>query len=226
MLSDWDIYKSDPGVIAAIEPVTPLQGAGSLKVGRGTAPSGLTASAHLVSKGVVYAPVGVLRGALAGTFKVDTSFTSDNATDQYMGLVAVQSTRVMTGGTDTAYSVRVRNRASTGSMDMALVRHTTGLVWAAGTILWTYTLTPAIPKGTVFTLEFEWEVSTEYGGTRLIVRRGTSTTYTDLATLVDMVHPLTPLPTSSLGEGPMMLASTVATPVNFLCLIDNLRLRA
>lgn len=224
-LSDWDIYKNDALGVASIDTTTPLVGAGSLLLHRGTIGGASEARLNLVSKGVTYTPVGVLRGALAGTFRVPASFTVDAAQTQYGGILALQSSRNMST-TGTAYALLCGATAAGGVITLSLRYLTSGLNHAAlPAALWSHTFAPAIALGTTFTLELEWTASAEYGGVRYIVRRGTLSNYSDLATLVDQIDTTHGVPASSLGEGPCVLQSSTGT-VNYQCRMDQWRLRA
>jgi hypothetical protein len=224
-LSDWNIYKIDAGGVAAIDTTAPLVGGGSLLLHRGSMAGAAEGRENLVSKGVTYTPVGVLRGALAGTFQVPASFTLDNAQTQYAGILALQSSASMTA-TGACWALLFGATAAGGITTLSVRYFTGGLSHAAlPAALWSHTLTPAIALGTLFTLEFEWAASAEYGGVRYIVRRGSATNYSDLTQLVDQIDTTHGVPSTSLGEGPCLLNSTNAA-VNYQCRIDQWRLRA
>ena len=202
MLSDWDLYKSDASNVIGIDPVTPLVGAGSLVMGKG--PSINNGRSHLLPKNPgTWTPVGVLRGAAAITCQVPTSFTVDTGAPQYFGIIALCETVTVNAVGQAVYAFLAEARTS-GVLGLSLRYFPDGLATntqASGlapsnTPLWSAVMTPSLPLGTVFTMEFEWEASSEYGGTRLIARKGSATGYSDLVTLVDMIHPLTPIPTT------------------------------
>ena len=224
-LSDWNIYKVDNNGVASIDTTAPLVGAGSLLLSRGTMAGAVEGKENLVSKGVTYTPVGVLRGALAGTFQVPASFTLDNAQTQYAGILSLQSAaNVVSLGS--FWGLLFGATAAGGITTLSVRYFSAGLNHAAiPAALWSHTLTPAIALGTLFTLEFEWAASAEYGGVRYIVRRGLATNYSDLTPLVDQIDTTHGVPSTSLGEGPCLLNSTNNT-VNYQCRIDQWRLRA
>lgn len=225
MLSDWDIYKSDPAVLVGIEPVIPIDGPGSLRLGHGATPTLIDGLANLVSKGnAPYTPVGLLRGALAGAFVVPTTSMVFGGVANYPAICCVQSARNVSASAGTCFALCV-GTIDVGFNSLTLNAFPAGLVHPIPAALWQTTLTPTVGRGVRMTVELEWEVSVEYGGIRFIVRRGQALNYSDLVTLVDMIHPVTPLPTVSLGEGPAVITPSNDT-VTFSCLLDQWRLRA
>lgn len=229
MLSDWDIYKSHAANLAGIDAIAPLIGPGSLLLGTG-ANLGAT---HLLPKSPgTFTPVGVLRGAGALVVEVPSNFTVDTDATQWIGVCGVCTTRELLAGS-TSYAWLLGARA-TGYVEMRLYYFVDGWPFAQSggdgfspstrTLLWSQTLTPPIALGTTLTLELEWEVSAEYGGTRLIGRRGQATNYSDLVTLCDLLHPREPLPAASLGEGVGMIYGNGS--INYTVRGDQWRLRA
>ena len=222
-LSDWDIYKNHVSMQASIDITTPLAGQGSLRLGKPT--NYPAARVNLVSKGVTYAPVGLLAGAIAACMTFPTTFTVDNNTIHSGGICCLQSQRdLVSAQTGTAYTLQVERTLTSPSMTLILRRWTGGLIDSSQpTPIWSAAVAPIVPLGMPFTVELQWEAVATYGGTRLVVRRGTQLDYTDLLTVVDLIHPFNPVPTSSAGEGPFYLGE--GTTSNSAVLFDNWRVR-
>lgn len=227
-LADFDIYRRNVGSTVAITTTTPLVAPGSLRWARGTVPDANAWIDNLVpvSPGT-HTPVGVVRGALACCVQIPTTFTQDNGNTHYTGILCVQSVRDLaaTGSGKTAYALCLQANDTDGITTVAVTRFTNALANPIPAPLWSLTLPTPIAKGTLATFELEWDVNTLWGGVRFLVRQGTATNYSDLTLLHDFIHEISPLPTASAGEGPLLISDTGATS-NFEVRLDQWRLRA
>lgn len=226
-LADFDIYRRNVGSTVAITTSSPLVDSGSLRWARGTIPGANAWIDNLVPKSPgTLTPVGVLRGALACCVQIPTSFLDLNASTHYTGILCLQSARDMasTGSGKRAYGLCLQATADAGITTMALTLFPNALANPIPTPLWSLTLPTPIAKGTLATFELEWDVNSLWGGIRFILRRGSTSNYTDLVQVHEFVYEVTPLPIVSVGEGPLLLSDTGDT-LDFEVRLDQWRLR-
>lgn len=200
--TDWDLYTVN-NVTITPETTSPIEGLQSLSIEKFTGGT-LTASGGVVASDVS----GLTKGITAGRMRTVMKRVSGGAGQGRAGIYCMTSNENPTFSSADCYALAVRENG-----DIELVKFSTGIQQTSPTIL--TTISSAISDVTsLFTIELLWFYDiTEFNGTRLIVKTGTSTDYSDLSLLAggDLIDSATPL-SSSQSEGPFYStnAGTVA----------------
>lgn len=201
-LADWNIYKSNSGLLVAIDILAPILNTGSLKVG----PESSIADAAFcaVPKNPPY-PHGYTRGKLRSLIEV-----ASTGAEQH-GLTCMQSQENVTGAAGAFYALELDTLSLLNKIN--LVKYSAGLQGSKTTL--------ATGANNGFTLntpkavEIEWNMDlAELGGVQLIVRSGDATDFSDLVQLHNVIDTTSPLSTT-VGEGLYAKRTSNALEVRF-----------
>jgi hypothetical protein len=192
-LSDWTVYKSQPGLGVSIEVASPIVDIGSLRVGNAGEGSVLNLT-NLAS--TLYAP-GLPKGKMRSIFKIDS------ANRTHVGFSYMQSTGDITPNTGNWYMATAQ--ADAGQRRFRVERVNGGFgVGAVDVVLYAGSH-PQWSFSTVFTMQIEWVIDIPgLGGVLHTLSTGTATDFSDLSVIYSAVESSGYL-TSTFGEGPMAL---------------------
>lgn len=210
-LQQWTIDKTEAGMTAVIDSVTPIDGTGSLQFDRGSA-SGSDISIT-ASPRELFAQ-GFTSGRCRHLFRVDAH---SGSTGSYCGIVVQKSQENLTAGAGSAYGWIIRSSTTSGiggnGWFLHLMKYSAGLVdYNVADVtedrLADVGLT-AVTLGTAFAMELEWLLDVpNLGGVRLIGRYGVDfDNLTDVRTYVDTSSPLE----TSVNEGPLMFCQSTGS---------------
>jgi hypothetical protein len=198
--ADWTFCKSDADLIAAVDLSNPLVGSGSLRLSNVNDKS-IASNVH----GYYTATTGFVRGKIRSLVKVETASNRARA-----GLYCCASTPDLTA-TGSAYYTCLQADASGGSRTIQLFKATAGFDQEPPGGLLANVAHAAFTIATTHCLELEWQIdATVLAGTRLIVRFGSQTDFSDLAEVLDYTDVSSPLVVSA-GEGVCLVKWGVAS---------------
>ena len=193
-LADWTLYQSQPGLTAEITTTTPILDAGSLRLVN----IGEASSVNLQNfTSLLYTP-GLLEGRMRQILRIDS------AGKTRAGFAFMQSAADISTTDDKDYYQVVAHADATAATRTIRIDRIDG--GSVNTTNLFETSSPAWTVGSVFTIEVDWQASvTEIGGTRITVRTGTATDFSDLSEIADLTDPSPDAHTTTLGEGPYIL---------------------
>jgi hypothetical protein len=207
-LADWTFSKNRAGLTSAIDGTNPLVGAGSLLL---TNTSDLS-YANIQTMHCVYtANKGFTRGRLRTLIKVHSSTVRG-----MFGVYFMASQADVTASGSCYYATLVRD-LNAGTRTLRVDKVTSGLdqQYPSGTPTTFATVSSAFSVDTTKALEVEWvSDAAVLAGTRIIVRTGDQTDFSDLAEVMDYTDTTSPL-TTTVGEGLCWMKWDVLTGAGF-----------
>ena len=196
--SQWERFTAG-SVAFSLDTITTIVGASSLKLA-----STIAGQANTLPSLSSLLPHAFTRGAIRTLIKTVTL-----PSQIQVGLYCMANTRsAIQGVSRSSYYVHFKNTGvSTG--EIRILKNSGG-IGGASSVLSTFSTTNK-PNGSIFSLEFQWEVLIdEIGGVDLIVRTGLLTDFSDLIDVIHIVDTSSPLILTQ-GEG---IAANDPTGVN------------
>lgn len=206
-LSQWEIIQSNASLYVGLDIGNPLVGAGSLRIDNKNLLTTIAAATLRLNN--TFADRGFVKGMGRTLLNCDVLAS---ASIYHIGLLAMMSVADVTAASTSCYFAGLQNIAG-GSERWEVTKYTNGLL-NAGTALGTSGSN--LPSaGQTRALEFTWIYDTAQfdGGIALVLKVGTATNFSDLATVISVVDISSPL-SASVGEGCIFRhADTTSTSV-------------
>ncbi len=204
---DWIINKQQGSTLVTLETVTPIVVNGSLAINATVAPE------RVSLRNTTYVN-GLTAGYTRSVLRVVTLTTTG---EERVGFAFMQNAATLYTGTDAGYAVLMNGLTGFGTPRITIVKFTAGLPTLPTELASTTSFTPPT-LGSNFVFEAQWIADMGiFGGTQIIARYATGTSFGSLADVLTFTDTSTPIITSSF-EG---LAFSKAGTGTFRVLYDE-----
>jgi len=196
--SDWEITKTDSGLLAVLDIISPLKDVGSLRIDNSDIMASVDrcmASARLTSAH----QRGVTKGRARTLVHFKTASYSSNG-ECGIGLYCMQNQADIMASGGAAYMFTLSSYSPNHRWRLGKCTNgITGYFDVTSLAAEIMTFTPV--TGTTYAMELEWVYdAVELGGTLLVARAGEADDFSDLQEIYKLTDTSSPL-TTSIGEG-------------------------
>lgn len=199
-IPEWEFNTDAPSdIFWTLDIATPIDGTGSLLFQYATSVPG---TINAIPSDSLY-PVGVTSGKLRTLFSVRTLNGSTPSNLSYLGILAMQENRDVTGtgSAESFYALAVSLPEGLGTVTLMLLKGSGLGNLEDLTVLDTMIYPDPVTVGSTHALEFQWiSDSINLNGTFLVARTGTEIDFSDLEPQLLYMDFDTPL-TTTVGEG-------------------------